>query len=310
MIPGLTPQYSLSPLQRVELPVLQQRIELFIKRDDLIHPQVSGNKWRKLKYNLLQARQEGVSRLMTFGGGYSNHLHAFAAACRAAGIEGVAIVRGERPTNLGSTLQFVDDCGVHLHFVSREEYRQRNGAEYVQRLQRQFAPCEWIPEGGSNALALRGVAEIIPELRQQMVDGFDVIATPIGSGGTLAGLLTELQPDQRALGVCVLKGAEYLQQQVEQLAPGMAERWQINHDYHFGGYAKFNDTLLTFMRDFRYQTGVALEPIYTAKLMYGLVDLVSKNYFPSGCRVVALHTGGMQGLDGMMQRFPAIRDKI
>ena len=303
--------YTLSPLQQLDFPLLQQhQVSLWLKRDDLIHPQVSGNKWRKLKYNLQQAMVSGKQRLLTFGGAYSNHLHAFAAACQLLGLEGVAIVRGEAPAEFGATLQFIQQCGVQLVFVSREEYRRRHDADYLHQLQQEFAPCEIIPEGGSNALALRGMAELIPELEQQLPEGFDVLATAVGSGGTLAGALQNMSAGQQALGVCVLKGAEYLQAHIQQLAGPVNADWQLSHDYHFGGYARFTEELLNFMREFRQHSGIALEPIYTGKLMYAVFDLVARQQILPGSRVVALHTGGMQGLDGLQQRFPTLRERL
>lgn len=307
----LVPQFTHSPLQQLQFSLLQQNdVSIFIKRDDLIHPLISGNKWRKLKYNLVAAQQNNAHRLLTFGGAYSNHLHAFAAACKALDFEGIAIVRGEKPNKLNPTLQFVSECGVQLEFVSRSEYRLRNDNDYLQILQQRFAASMIIPEGGSNELAIQGVKEIYDELQQQLSESFDLIATAVGSGGTLAGLISGLQARQSALGICALKGAEYLEQEITALGTSENQNWQLNHEYHHGGYARFTDELLDFMVMFKQQSGIELEPIYTGKLMYALFDLVERGYFPRGARIVALHTGGLQGLNGMRQRHKKICERL
>ena len=277
-----------SPVQWLDNPFPEPvPIRLFLKRDDLLHPLVSGNKWRKLKYNLLAAQNQGFTTLLTFGGAYSNHLYATAAAGKVFGFRTIGVVRGEELAQLprNRTLAFCESCAMHLHFVSRNDYRRKDTPEFIADLLTQFGPCYVIPEGGTNELAIRGTAEILPEIRTQLGYVPDYVCCPVGTGGTVAGLAQSAQSETQVLGFMALK--------ISKVAH--VEKWLPITTYHFGGYAKTTPELIHFIRAFEQKTGVLLEQVYTGKMLYGIYDLARKGYFPDGATVVAVHTGGLQG---------------
>ncbi|UMP04214.1 1-aminocyclopropane-1-carboxylate deaminase/D-cysteine desulfhydrase [Amycolatopsis sp. EV170708-02-1] len=266
-------------------------IRLYLKRDDLIHSEFPGNKWRKLKYNLAAATKAGHSKLLTFGGAYSNHVRAVAAAGKHFGFSTVGVIRGEEHRPLNRTLEYAIDCGMTLTYMDRETYRHKDESDVIGRLADEFGPFYLIPEGGSNALALPGCAELIEEIT---VD-FDVICCACGTGGTLAGIASALRGDQRAIGFAVLKGAEFLVDNVRELQEKAfghdSDNWSIELDYHFGGYAKTRPELKTFIADCERRFGLQLDWIYEAKMMYGLMDLVDRGHFKTGTSIVALIAG-------------------
>lgn len=268
---------------------------MFVKREDLIHPIVSGNKWHKLKYNLIAAQQQGYDTVLSFGGAYSNHIHALAGAGHALGLNTIGVIRGEAYEPLNATLQFAVDHHMVLHYLNRIDYRRKNTPEMIADLHAQWGAFYCIPEGGSNALAVKGCADIVADIDEP----FDVIACACGTGGTLAGLVTGLTGNAHALGFAVLKGGDFLNQAVQQFVQEGAEasydNWSVNLDYHFGGYAKSKPPLLAFIADFERRHGIPLEPVYTGKLMYGVFDLIEQGYFPAGSSIVVLHSGGLQG---------------
>lgn len=273
-------------------------VQISIKRDDLLHPIISGNKWRKLKYALLEASENDVKHIISFGGGYSNHLHALGYCCWQLGIRFSAIVRGNYSQNLSPMLQDLLNWETDVQYVDRKTYQQRDEPQYLEILTTQYPEALLIPEGGSQQRALRGVAEIIQELTQQ----YDYILAPVASGGTLAGLIDGLaQPENNTssqiLGIAVLKGHGYLEQLVGALLSDRHHQvdWKINHDYQFGGYAKCNNELSKFCAEFEQQNHITIEPVYSGKLFYALYQLTINGHFPSGSRVLALHTGGLQG---------------
>lgn len=275
-----------------------QRVTVSVKRDDLIHPVISGNKWRKLKHALIPAVDNKVPHIISFGGGFSNHLHALGYCCHKLDIQFTAIVRGNYSQNLSPMLQDLRDWNTDIHYVDRKTYQLRTDSNYLATLQQQHASALLIPEGGSQLQALQGVKEIIDELQSQ----YDFILAPVASGGTLAGLITGLaetsqQSGCQVLGIGVLKGQGYLEQLVSDLLPdeGQMKNWQINHDHHFGGYAKFNEDLIEFCHEFAQQTNIAIEPVYSGKLFFALRKLMAREYFPQGSRILVLHTGGLQG---------------
>ncbi|HEX5636843.1 MAG TPA: pyridoxal-phosphate dependent enzyme [Gammaproteobacteria bacterium] len=287
-----------SPITQIFSPLLDARqLQLFIKRDDLIHPVISGNKWRKLKYNLQQAKKEQQSCLLTFGGAWSNHIHATAAAGNYFGFKTIGIIRGESPPTLSATLQDAQDWGMQLHFVNREQYRHKTEADFMAGLRQQFGNFYLLPEGGSNTLAMQGCAEIIDELTEP----YDVLCVDCGTGTTLAGVICGNKDQTQVLGFSVLKGGDFLSPQVQSMldkAHCHYHNWQINKDYHFGGYAKTTPALFEFMETFKLDHGVQLEPVYSGKMFYGIFDLIKKGYFKQGSRILALHGGGLQGLRG------------
>jgi len=293
--------YSL--LQPIPHLIAERRgVRLLLWRDDLLHPTLPGNKARKLKYNLLQAKAEGHTRLLTFGGAYSNHLAAVATAGRLYDFETVGLVRGEEYVPLNPTLAQCVADGMHLHYLDRTTYRRRAEPAFLAEMQRQFGPAYPLPEGGTNSLALRGVAELISELRQHT--DFDAVAVAAGTGGTLAGLalgLAEAAYPACAIGVAALKGADFLHTEVTSLlaATGCAKApYELHTGYHFGGYAKLPAELRAFIRQFEADFGVLLDPIYTSKLLFGVLDLIAKGHFVPGSTVVAVHTGGLQAWAG------------
>jgi 1-aminocyclopropane-1-carboxylate deaminase/D-cysteine desulfhydrase-like pyridoxal-dependent ACC family enzyme len=267
-------------------------IRLFIKRDDLIHHAVSGNKLRKLKYNLLEALEQGQATLLTFGGAYSNHLYALAAAGNALGFETIGIVRGEDHESRDTpTLQFCQEQGMKIHFVSRQEYRQRNDPDYLGHIKSAFGKPYIIPEGGTTVLALPGVAEMVNEIREQLGFFPDYFAVAAGTGGILSA-------GEKVLAFSALKGGAFLAKDIEDLIESPLNTGALNlfTDYHFGGYAKWNSELIDFINEFRNRHGISLEQVYTGKMLYGLYDLIKKSYFPKDSTIVAVHTGGLQGL--------------
>lgn len=287
-----------TPLQKIESQFLDEHgITLHIKRDDQIHPEISGNKWRKLKYNFIEAKKQNLNTILTFGGAYSNHIAATAAAAYKYGFKCIGIIRGEE-LNPGSneTLKKAHELGMELNFISRADYRNRSEDSFINSLKQRFGDCFVIPEGGSNILALKGCTEIIDEIDQE----FDVIVSSVGSGGTIAGLTCGLIPNQQALGICVLKGSNYLDESVNTLIHQFSNdnrtNWKINHDHHLGGYAKYNDHLIEFINQFKSDNGIQLDPVYTGKMMLAIYNLIKEGYFEPETRIVALHTGGLQGI--------------
>ncbi|MFF4378712.1 1-aminocyclopropane-1-carboxylate deaminase/D-cysteine desulfhydrase [Kitasatospora sp. NPDC001547] len=275
-------------------------VELRLKRDDLLHPTVPGNKWRKLAPNLAAAVERGHTRLLTFGGAYSTHLRAVAAAAGALGLESVGLVRGEeladRPRNW--SLRAAEAAGMRLEFLTRAEYREatgRAGGEHgADALLRRWGPCLVLPEGGSNALAAVGAAAIPAELPG--LGERDVVCCPVGTGGTLAGIAAGLPAGARALGVAVLRGGEgYLEAEVARLhraAYGRGfDNWRIDHGHHGGGYGRVPAELAGFAERFERRHGVPLERRYVAKLLAALADLAAAGAFPRGTRLTAVVTG-------------------
>jgi len=271
---------------------------LHIKREDLADPYFGGNKWRKLKYNLIQAKAQHNNTLLTFGGAWSNHIYATAAAGKYFGFKTIGIIRGEAHDRLNPTLQFARDCGMQLEYVNRQTYRTKNSKEFTNELHQRYGDFYLLPEGGSNLLALKGCAEIVDDINIP----FDIITTACGTGATLAGIITALSPNQQAIGFAVLKGADFLDKEVSRMLINSGHRsahnWHIEKNYHFGGYARSKAELLTFIRQFKSDFDIELDAVYTGKMLYGLFDLISNNTFARGTRIIAVHTGGLQGNAG------------
>lgn len=274
---------------------LPNGISLVMKREDLIHPFVSGNKFRKLKYNLLQANTENQSTLLTFGGAYSNHIAAVAYAGKENGFQTIGIIRGDELADKiasNPTLKFAQECGMQFEFVSREDYRLKTEATFLEQLENKFGSFYLIPEGGKNALAIKGCEEILTQ-----EDGnFDYVACAIGTGGTISGIINSVLPHQKILGFPALKG-DFLQDEIRNFVQN--ENWELITDYHFGGYGKVNTVLVDFINRFLEKTKIPLDPVYTGKMVFGIVDLIEKNYFPENATILLIHTGGLQGIQGM-----------
>lgn len=265
--------------------------EISIKRLELVHPHISGNKFFKLKYNLLAAQQQGYKKLLTFGGAYSNHIAATAYAAQLFGFESLGIIRGEELASkpLNSTLHTAQRFGMQLQFVTREAYRHKQSSAYLAQLQQDYPDYYVIPEGGTNALAIQGCTEILSDEDRQ---NYDLICCAVGTGGTITGLIEASHSQQHVLGFSVLKG-DFLSTEVKQLTP--KRNWQIIDQYCCGGYAKTTPELLQFIQDFEQQYDIPLEQIYTGKMLLGLTDLIQQGAFPRDHRILVIHSGGLQG---------------
>ena len=263
-----------------------------VLRLDLIHPVISGNKWYKLRYSLEEALQQEKKAVVTFGGAYSNHIVATAAACREAGLKSIGIIRGERSLNFSQTLQNAEAFGMQLFFISREAYREKALPDALLTHFPETA-LYTISEGGYGHNGARGAAEILSDDRFSDYTHF-LAAT--GTGTTLAGLATGCRPGQQAIGISVLKGALSLNDEIIKLTgTEKKENFSLLHDYHFGGYARKNAELTAFMNEWFRQTGIPSDFVYTAKLFFAVQDLLQKDFFPQGSRLLVIHSGGLQG---------------
>lgn len=282
------------PLQKISDPITsKQGVNLYVLRADLNHPHISGNKLYKLKYNLQAASRANKGTLLTFGGAFSNHIAAVAAAGKTYGFKTIGIIRGEKYEPLNPTLQFATDQGMHLEYVSRELYRQKE--ELMRYVKHKYGDTVFlIPEGGSNELGILGCKEII----RHIPVNFDHICCACGTGTTLTGIILSLKSVQQALGIQVLKAPDYIRQEISRqlaLSGQHKTNWCVLDNYHFDGYAKIKTELLTFIEKFENSHRIPLDPIYTGKMMFGLYDLMEQGYFKKGSTIVAVHTGGLQG---------------
>jgi 1-aminocyclopropane-1-carboxylate deaminase len=283
--------YTPTPIQEIHDPLFEKAgVRVLVKREDLNHPHVSGNKWWKLKYNLEEAIKLKHRTLLTFGGAYSNHIYATAAAAHELELKSIGIIRGEETLPLNETLSFAKSCGMRIHYVSREAYRKKTENEFLENLRNLFGEFYLIPEGGTNELAVKGVTEFA----QTLGSNFDYLCCAVGSGGTLAGLINGLDREKELIGFPVLKGADFLKAEIEHLLPTKFTNWRLIPDYHYGGYAKTTPELNQFIRSFNTNTNILIEPIYTGKLLAGVYDLISKGYFTKGSIIFVLHSGGIR----------------
>jgi 1-aminocyclopropane-1-carboxylate deaminase len=274
---------------------LPNGISLEIKREDLLHPFISGNKFRKLKYNLLQAKAENQETVLTFGGAYSNHIAAVAYAGKEKGFKTIGVIRGDELGDkiaANSTLQFAQECGMQFEFVTREAYRLKTETDFIANLIDKFGSFYLVPEGGTNEYAIKGCEEILTEEDAK----FDYVCCAVGTGGTISGIINSALPHQKVLGFPALKG-DFLKDEIRKFATN--KNWELITDYHFGGYGKVNEELIQFINQFYKQTQVPLDPIYTGKMVFGVIDLIQKNYFPHNSKILLIHTGGLQGIQGM-----------
>ena len=284
--------------QRVELPN-KFGIELYVKREDKIHRHISGNKYRKLKYNLKEAKSLGFGQLLTFGGAYSNHIAAVAAAGNELGFETLGVIRGEEledKIESNATLKFAQSQGMDFHFISRGAYRNKESKAFIKNLKSRFGNFYLIPEGGTNKLAVRGCEEILREDDK----AFDYVCCAVGTGGTISGLINASDSEQKILGFPALKG-DFLSNNITKFVT--KDNWELITDYHFGGYAKIDPELVDFINKFRADFDIPLDPVYTGKLMFGVKDMIDKGCFPPKSRILVIHTGGLQGISGMNKRL-------
>ncbi len=298
--------------QEVHLSILKDKnIRLFVKREDRIHAVVSGNKFRKLKYNIQEAQLLKHHTILSFGGAYSNHIVAVAVAGKIAGLKTVGIIRGEelakdvdKTIATNATLREAHQNGMKFHFVTREEYRNKTAPSFVDSLELKFGDFYLIPEGGTNKLAVKGCEEILTKEDAE----FDYICVAVGTGGTISGLINAANNTQKVVGFPALKG-DFLSKDILPFVGGK-QNWKLIEAYHFGGYAKYNSDLITFINQFKEETNIPLDPIYTGKMLFGIVDLIKKNYFSENSNILAIHTGGLQGIEGFNERLAKTKQKL
>ena len=289
--------------QRINDPLFDDKgISVWLRREDLVHSQISGNKWWKLSGNLesvMDLKEKPV--IVTFGGAYSNHIYSTAAACKELGLLSVGIIRGEINTPLNATLSFARECGMELIAVDRGAYR--NKEELADSMQKRFGNVFIVPEGGTNAAGIKAVAN----LPDEELNRFDIISVPIGTGGTMAGIIGGVPDSVQVLGFSALKG-DFLQMEVESLLKNVwpeknFTNWKVEGSYHFGGYAKLDEMLVAFIQQFYHQHGILLDPVYTGKMMFGIYDMIRLGQFRPGTSICAIHTGGLQGWGGVSERY-------
>jgi 1-aminocyclopropane-1-carboxylate deaminase len=290
-------------LQKIKLPNLNKNVDIYLKREDLTHSIISGNKWRKLKYNLIKAKEEGYKTLLSFGGAYSNHIHAFSGAGKIFGFETIGIIRGEETLPLNSTLSSAKENGMKIEYVSRTNYRKKRELNFIAELKKKIGDFYLIPEGGTNQLAIKGCTEIIKSIDRD----FDYIFSACGTGGTLSGLICGLNGNKKIIGVPVLKGADFLNKEIEdyvfEFSGKKFNNWELKLNYHFGGYAKIIKELVNFILEFEKLNDIQLDPVYTAKMMFAVKSMIENGEIPEGSTIVALHTGGLQGREGMTKKI-------
>lgn len=296
-------QHHKPTLDAVKLEVNPNNISVDMLRIDKVHEYVSGNKWFKLKYNLLKAKEDEHTTLLTFGGAFSNHIIATAVAAKEANLKSIGIIRGEETLPLNPTLRLATFMGMELHYVSRTEYRKKTETSFIKDLEDKFGNFYLVPEGGTNQLAIRGAEEI---LEGYLAKSYDYVVSAVGTGGTLTGLISKLNGKAEVIGVSSLKG-DFLGAEVHNLLKlvnkELLKNWRITYDYHFGGYAKHTRELVAFINNFKLENGIPLDPIYTGKMMYGVADMAANRKFKENSKVLAIHTGGLQGIDGFNKRF-------
>lgn len=281
--------------QKIEIK-LPYGVKLYIKREDLLHSLISGNKFRKLKYNIEAAKNENKDTLLTFGGAYSNHILATAAAGNENGIKTIGVIRGDELKGNyddNPTLLYAEKLGMHFHFIDRELYRQKESEYFIKELKNAFGDFYLVPEGGTNDLAIKGCEEI---LTNDDKHSFTHVCCAVGTGGTISGIIESSNKNQQILGFPALKG-DFLSNDIRKFVA--KNNWKLISDYHFGGYGKIKPELIRFLNQFYEETKIPLDPIYTGKMMFGIIDLIKKGYFPENAKILAIHTGGLQGIKGI-----------
>jgi 1-aminocyclopropane-1-carboxylate deaminase len=290
-------RYEDTPIQEIFWePFKKAGVRVLVKREDLNNETVSGNKWWKLKYNLEVGKNKNFGRVLTFGGAYSNHIYSTSAAAKQAGLESIGIIRGEElATAANPTLSFARQQGMILHFVSREDYRQKTNSDFLNSLEKQFGKFYLIPEGGTNSLAVKGCSEFAVEKLASMQ--FDKLFVPVGTGGTIAGLICGFRGEKEIVGVSVLKDGDFLKSEIKNLIIESAgecySNWSLLTSYHHGGYAKVTNELMKFIDEMK-SHNLPLDPVYTGKLMWAITQEIQIGKIERGSTVLALHTGGLQ----------------
>ncbi|MAD49867.1 MAG: 1-aminocyclopropane-1-carboxylate deaminase [Flavobacteriales bacterium] len=275
-----------------------KKVRLLVQRENLNDPYCMGNKWWKLRYNLIEAIREKHNKVLTFGGAFSNHIVATASACNRMGLKSIGIIRGDSTDKLNPSLIRAQNDGMELFFVDRQIYRNKSNIDWKSI----YGDHYLIPEGGTNELAVSSCEEMIS------FKEFDMVCVPVGTGGTLSGIIRSLKPSQHAIGFSSLKGGGFLNDEVKKYVDH--SNWSIQFDYHFGGYAKINLELLSFMNEFKRDFSIQLDPVYTAKMFYGIFDMIKNEQIRSNSTILAVHTGGTQGIEGMNQRIQSKEWKI
>ncbi|MGB0402553.1 MAG: 1-aminocyclopropane-1-carboxylate deaminase/D-cysteine desulfhydrase [Salibacteraceae bacterium] len=299
-----------SPLQKLESPLLtEKRVDLWMKRDDLIHSEISGNKWRKLKFNILKAQEKKTNSILTFGGAYSNHILATAAACSLNGLRSIGIIRGEETLPLNPTLAKAKKLGMEIHYVSRADYKNKDQDWFIQELREKYGTFHLVPEGGANYYGVMGCMEILPENQ----NNFDIVCCANGTGTTLAGILLSAKTDQKVLGFPALKGGDFIRDNVnhllkyslfeDEMITDKMNQLSLETSFHFGGYGKVKPELVDFVNGFYSEFNIPLDLVYTGKMMFGLFELIREDHFSVGTKIMAVHTGGLQGNKGMKERL-------
>lgn len=290
-------------VERLNTAIIQQfNLEVSMARADQIHPLASGNKYYKLKPSLEYAKDNNIKCLLSFGGAFSNHIHALALTAQKAGFDTIGIIRGEAQYADNPTLRAARNAGMKLVFVSREEYRQRANQAYIENLQNEYPSCLIIPEGGSNNLAIKGCINLAKDINTSNNNAdFDVLAVASGTGATAAGLICGAKGTQSVQVYSALKDASLENRIKRFIKPCANQTYQI-HQADYGGFAKISQPLLEFVWDWYEDTGILLDPIYTSKLIMRLIEQVKVGFFSPGTRICVLHSGGLQGWLGMEQR--------
>jgi 1-aminocyclopropane-1-carboxylate deaminase len=284
-----------APVESLYLKELSEKnIKADVLRLDKIHDVISGNKWFKLKYYLEEALVNNFKTLLTFGGAYSNHIIATACTAKMFGLKSIGIIRGGEPAELSHTLLDAKRYGMQLEFISRDEYKRKNEKDFLARLKIKFPDCFIIPEGGAGIPGIKGSSEILDGIDR---NNYSHILCAVGTGTMSAGIVNASLPQQEIIGVCILKGMKNIQDEINELTdhPKKHTNFNIIHDYHFGGYAKKNAVLLSFMNSFFRQTAIPSDFVYTGKLFYAALDLIKKDFFSPGNRLLIIHSGGLQG---------------
>lgn len=289
--------YKETPIQEVKsAPLKDAGIRLLVKREDLNHPHASGNKWWKLKYNLEACVRSGHDTLLTFGGAYSNHIFATAAAAHELGLKSIGIIRGEETLPLNHTLSFAKENGMMLQYVSREDYRHKTEENFIEKLHKQFGDFYLIPEGGTNELAIKGCEEFAKKLRTEI--DFDYIYLAVGTGGTMAGIIAGLGGEKKVIGISVLKNGEFLNSAINKFLLEVYSKpfgnWSTLTSYDHGGYAKVTGELTTFIDKMQITHQLPLDSVYSGKLMKAVMEEVRRGDLKEGSVVLAIHTGGLQ----------------